>query len=394
MTRLRLLCLLVALLGLPATGLRLTAQAPLYRIHDHPEKAQYNSVDEFYAGEPQSHFLDANFGGMLAHEHPFLHVPLDAEITGPFTVRLENKLFMTSGRLNPNGFIIPGATSIVFDDSGTSMPLNLRGDPMGLKTDWATVTIDPRAAGWPLHGWIAQLVQIEVQFDDGSRGIAQGYWSLYSMLDPNAPETNVSPSPYGHFLASRTIYYPTSGENLATQAMEIRSRLSFAPLTSPQCVIRANYTYGSSFQSQLAPGRTLDRLDARLHDGVPGTVTLDQTVSITNPDPGSGPFFDERTPYCLDPSQFADGPHAMLEGWEQPTHADIATVFQPGVESWSLVTVPFVANAGGTPPPPNPCVTDPLQASVSVVGINHPVVSWTGVVTATDDRGCTATVSR
>lgn len=388
----RLLCSLVILIWMVLVPTR--AQEPLYRIHDHPEKAQYNSSGEFVPFEPQVHFLDSNFGGMLAHEHPLCHCPLDAEITGPFTVRLENKLFMTSGQLDPNGFLIPGATKIVFDDSGTSLPLNRRGNPTGLKTDWATVTIDPWAAGWPLHGWVAQMFRVAVFFDDGSFGVVEGYWSFYSMLDPTAPETNVSPSPYGHFMGVRAIYHPSSGENLATQAEEYRTRLPLVPMTGTWCGVRANYTYGSSSQGQLAPGRTLDRLDARLHDGVPGTVTFDQTVSSTNPDPGSGPFFDEQNPFCLDPSQFADGPHTLLTGWEQPTRSDIATVFQPGIESWALVTIPFTANAGGTPPPPDPCITDPLQASVSVVGINHPVVIWTGVVTAKDDRSCTTTISR
>lgn len=42
------------------------------------------------------------------------------------------------------------------------------------------------------------------------------------------------------------------------------------------------------------------------------------------------------------------------------------------------------------PQPPSPCVVNPLALTVVVTG-SHPIIGWTGSVTATDDRGCQAT---
>lgn len=392
------LSVVALLLSLGTRPQSLLAQEPIFRLHNHPQKTFYQTSAEwpFYDlqchAAPQENPADpTNPVSTLGHVHIGLHAPVYAEISGRVAITGELKMFKLRGRIDDH-FNSGSLQNVVFDNTGTSVPGILRGDPNGLIVQTFRAELDPVAGGWPLRGWVAPVIILRAFLDNGIHFDTEANYSFYSVLDPTAPETNVSPSPDGAFVAARCIFTPPVGQSLATQATEARSFLPVSPIDAPWPVSMAFYTYGSSFQGELAPGFTEISLDANLHMGIEGTQIFTNTVASTNPDPGSGPFFPDDRPYQIDPALIGSGAHSLLFRWKQPTGAGSAH-FTANEESWSLMLIP-VSVGTVTPPPPNPCVTDPLQMLVSITGINHPVLSWTGVVTGTDDRGCMGTVSR
>lgn len=378
------------------------AQDITIKIHGHPQKQFYNSESEWPEFEPQCHgapsvfpFDNTNPFPKLQHTHLYLKAPVYAELNGPINIEGWLKTFQLVGRTDDH---INGLTNVRFDNSGTSTPQILRGDPNGLIVQHFTATIP--SDYWPKHGTFDSRITIRTYFDNGGIMDNESDYSFYSMLDPSQPETNVSSSPTGVFVATRcNLRWESRGtDNLATVAMEARSYLPITPFDKPFPISLAYYTYGSSFQSELAPGFAENSLDADLHMGNEGTQIFTFQVPDGANDPGSGPFFPCNTalcntpgdnPYYIYPDQIGAGNHSINFRWKQSTGKG-SIHFEPNLENWALIRVPIII--GDTipiPPPVDPCIADPFNLSIS-----WPMDVLVNKIVATDNRSCTRIFTR
>lgn len=397
--------------------------AQVYTLHGHPQKLTYNSPAEWPQFDCQCHWMRPD--GVMEHVHVMFVGPTYSDISGLLTGTVVLKTFMLDGQLQtawPGTLWGPGVTNVIFNGpaidqqviggvlttvasasgTGTAIPAMPNGDPNGLITQTAQVTIDPVAAGWPLRGWTAVNVRARAYLTGGGHFDTEGNWGYYSMLDPNAPETPVSGS-IGQMVGVHCNNNPAVGNSLGTVATEYRSFLPIAPISAPWGVVLATYSYGASNTDELANGLTVVSEDTNFHLGVPGTTLFQQVGSGIN-----GVFFDDQHPFMLDPGVIGAGTHTILTRWEQPTGAG-GPHFPAGEEQWALVGVPVTVGSA-PPPPPNPCVDDPLAfvgtptfpdltllASGWQYVVNHLLSALTATatsITVTDTRGCQTTIKK
>ncbi len=140
------------------------------------------------------------------------------------------------------------------------------------------------------------------------------------------------------------------------------------------------------------------RAPAVLSPERPGTVTGVMAFS------GDSTKADDRGYFSID-----GGPRQVVgRNWLPHYQWFALNVITPGIHSvrtWrelngvevagsSVVTQYYIGDPiPPEPPPPNPCLTNPLTPTVTVSAPGH-TVTWSGTLTATDERGCKGTVSQ
>lgn len=342
------------------------------KIHGHPQKTDYASPAEWPRYEaqgwwPQADPIDAG------HLHVGVTFPIWGEVTSldPIECLFTLKLHDIPG--NIVAFFGPHFKSIVWNDTGTSTPPEMRGLGDGLKEWSGKVTLDFTLGQqpwlgdigmFPKHGWAGTRFTARAAFDNGDLLEVQLVESFFSALDLSVPER--LPSQQGRpgvVLSSRvTIANQTitdgSGKTLGGTAFgvmvsEINDWLPLLPIDQPWPSIINFYNYTST--TPLPDGRFEQILDANLH-GTPPNIppnhgTLLDSVS-------AGVLGIPNRPLILDPSKMGAGNHKQLFRWAQQRNGEFLS---------SVLSIPVTVGPSVPPPPP----IDPPP--VMTTGVPHVV---------------------
>lgn len=319
------------------------------KIHGHPQKSEYASEADWPS--PVSAQAHIRLRHPMMPEFPFAHVHFDvrfpryAEVSGPFTVPFTLKLFHAPGHVDAiYGLLIH---HIVWDETGSEIMPDLRGDPMGLKQWTGRITVDPtipmldaafgidveRSA--PKRGWFATQFVARLRLDDGRELKPGMFQPAYSMVDPTAPER-----PAGSY--ARVVSNQTESGGMSTgfgaQVSEFADFLPIAPIQTPWTVQGHFYNY--SADPALPTGVFEQRLDPDLHNGIPGTILRHEAANGQLVPP---------MPIVFDPAVMGSGTHKVMFAWEQAFGDEeiwallvIEVTVGPGVPAPVKVLVPSV----------------------------------------------------
>jgi len=345
-------------------------------IHEDPQKAIYADPSEFVDPDLQCHWRAPGIGfmpGMPAHTHAKLKCPDYAEIGGwPFTCDLTITLFNTTGQINAGNITGPANAKVVMD---TAYPLV--GDA-GVKVFTGKVTYNLADSGLKVHGW--QPIGLRTVTDYTNRDIlVQGVdRPVYSVVDLTAPE-----SPPGDGTGIRTrvscqITDASDPEDLGHDRWQA-NRLEFlqilpvlGPVTPGTSWTLLPLAYNYAATTGLPPGTFEERLDADLHNGIPGTLLL----SSTHGDQVS--ILDKFSV----PDGVPDGPHTLLIRWNRQNmggdkELDSLVKFNVTVGPGGVAQPPNTAQMNGvfgtapSPPPP----TGPVGLTLTVDGASAATVA-------------------
>lgn len=361
--RIHLVCL-AAFVLMPLT---VSAQT----IHGHPQKAFYASPAEYPEDSTQCHvarglglFKLLPLGSMLSsHVHIDPKCPKYAETSGELlhctgTV----KLFMWDGVAGQVfGELV---SNVVWDETGTSTPPLMIGDPIGLKTWTFKFDVDPRKAGASFqftdHGWNQARVAIRVYpFAGHGRVDANRWLPFWSNINPATPETAVR----GGFrlvdesecdVMMNDANSPQFGNNIT----EARDFMPIAPIASVWTVPISFYSYQADDILEAQPIGAIDEvLDPDFHNKKLGTnlLHLEGLVSRfgTIGARSVAPMF-----LSLDPATLGTGNHKVMFAWSQPSTTTGEQMSAISVYNVSVGTVP-------PPPPPPPPTVEQCIAQVT-----------------------------
>ncbi|HET9370217.1 MAG TPA: thrombospondin type 3 repeat-containing protein [Vicinamibacterales bacterium] len=364
----RAVVLLLAVLAPAAASAQLNTgfarpQGPI-QIKDHPQKSVYNSPAEWPLVDGQGHWCPGgaaadcrgNNPARLSHGHLGCQAPIYAFITGPVTFPCRIMLFHTAGHLKRLDFSGPGRapalnTNVVFDGTGTDRPPTMAGNPDGLVTLTFIVTMDP--SNWPVkHGMALFVISIEIAFDNRDQMGIEVHLPFWSALDTTEPPTLGSGPNRDYVQWPITVDMGTQSARGASAGNQIVRLWDYIPLpgealTKPWRLYSESGRYGSGEQTRKIPaGFTELRTDVNLHAFVEGNL-----VQRVDSLPGSQAPVVIVHDFFIDPSKLAAGQHNAMLRWGLPLK-DRTDIFAGGEEVQALLTFPFSAGPGGTPPVP------------------------------------------
>lgn len=338
------------------------AQVVAQPIHGDPQKARYNDPSEWQPISNQCHVLmpgvNPTIGTPLetpAHTHLDLTCPHYLEDNGPVTCGFALTLFHTAGRI---GFIWGAMLDTMsFTDPSQSFPIE--GDPLGIVGPiTGQVTFDPSFVQQvPAHGWFGITLSSRTGYDIGKVVDNHLIVSVYSMLDPTAPEAPIGDGIGQPTQASKC---ELAGGPFGSNAMEVRQRLPIlGPITPGLDWLINPLTYGYGQAQGLPPGTFRMWLDPDLHHGITGLLlhSVDgiQNTNTIEAFPGTIPA----------------GPHKVMFQWEQTS--DVGTLTSNMVFN-VLVGPGGVAQPADDVPGAVPIITPPaLCADPAAVNIGQPL---------------------
>jgi len=365
-------------------------------IHGHPQKAAYMSASEYPNLSCQTHWAPGEnpvvppadaptvdlatgkFGNStISHAvHLDLKAPIYREVTGPITFAGTLMQFHFAGVsvIDPSRFEL--YRDIVWDETGTSTPPDLHGNPTGLTMHGFHITMDPTLPigghAAPAHGWFVAELQAMSFFDNGDSVITGNMPPFYSMLDPNADERSSYP------LVDCRSYAASSrrpDHAWGITFTETGQYLPLAPISVPWTNIWSSAGYGGSNPEAASLDQ---RADLDLHSGNSGRVIYHLQRA--------GDIFEAVT---IDPAVLGNGPHKVATIRTQPDGPEMVATLAvititvdpnaPPVECCAVAPPPPVVtstcqdpgatNIGGplpcvfTPPPPPPAETFSLATT-------------------------------
>lgn len=354
-------------------------------IHRHPQKTAYASSAEWPTRDWQCHANPGNrtpeptppfpvipigialLDPQVAHTHLACTFPDYAEIAAAFPVSCTIKLFHTAGTVSGVYSPLNQIRDIVYDDTGTSTPPVMRGDPTSMMPrQWnVRFVFDPtmvRPTFPPQtttpHGWFGAQISVVTQYDNGDSQTLDHLRPFYSVLDPTAPETPMSDEglPNGARCSPNNLRRPELspfGNQMGTVVSEFVGLLPIAPIQTPWHTTGFFYGYASDGQSVFPFGTFELRHDLDVHNGNVGVLTATETFNGLI---GLG----KRTPITIDPADLGTGTHKVAALWQQPDGqgnnytalAVLDVTVGPGIPPPTRCTDPLATNVGG----PLPCV--------------------------------------
>jgi hypothetical protein len=366
-------------------ALTIPAIASAQTIHGHPQKAFYASPAEWPTDSSQCHwkrgndmqpnppFPDIPVGvsvadPQIAHTHLDCALPRYGEITGSIPVTCIIKLFHTAGVAGGLYSPFEQIRDIIYEDTGTSTPPVMRGDPMGLKQWRVSFIFDPTlirhtfppTTTVPPRGWFPVDVAIRTYYDNGDTVTLDAVRTLYSMLNPNVPEIKGSDEgiTYATRCSPNTLRRPELnlyGNQMGTVVSEFVTLIPITPIQDPWPANGFFYSYASleGVSGFQFPDGTFElRRDLDIHNGVPGvTLAADSFQGATR---------FTSSPVTFDPATLGSGTHKIAAIWQQPdgkgNDSTALFVFDltvgPGVPPPTTCEDPRATNKGG----PLPCV--------------------------------------
>jgi len=281
----------VAALAVGMVGVTSTASAQ-YTIHQHPQKAAYAGPEEWPSHEAQMHWPDQN-SVVACHVHVGVKFPSYAEIPtlAPIEVPFKLQLHNCDGALG--AFWGDYFAAVLWDDTaatgGLTMPV-MQGDPAGLKEWTGKVILDfsDRESDllhiyhFPGRGWKPVPFRTRLVMANGDTVDTAIWDSVYSMLDPTAPET---PAPEqgrpGVTLSARVdVISARTSTNFGEMITEINDYLPLLPITDTWPTIINVYNYTSSTPDRLTHGVFEQRFNMDLHNGVQGAITDTSVANV------------------------------------------------------------------------------------------------------------------
>ena len=314
------------------------------KLHGHPQRLVYTDPSQFTRPSFQGHFSTGDDNPVLSsHVHVEPLFPLYAELGAqevdvPFTLQLHH----FHGRIG--GFFGENIQRVVWDKTGTATPPLMIGDPEGdlLWSGVATVDIskasngDDRFAaktpGWGMTRFGARVYFGDVP-DDNNRADVCGWCPVYSIVNPDRPETPSQPAGTRGILSCRVDAFTLANKNdSGTMVMEYQDFLPIMPIDKPWTAPISAYNYTGSRETA---GAFELRRDVDFHHGNPGIV---DAITII------GRSGVNRT-VTFDPLMMGNGLHKEAAIWRQ--------AFTTGVPEsvWSLITFPVSVGDVAMPPP-------------------------------------------
>lgn len=302
------------------------------RLHGHPQLAQYNSSDEWRIFSFQGHWPESD-PTMTEHIHVDIKFPYGAEIDStPFDVPFTLKAFMLDGRIGL--FQSDAMTAIKWNDTGTSTPPVMQGDPNSMvPKQWSGVmTIDPQKGRYAhKHGWTQVQFLSRTAFTNGDEMDVQAFNSFFSIAFPELPE-EMPPGGFGPVLSCRVVArHKDEQSSFGEMVTEIDDWIPLLPIDKAWYSIINFYNYTAPPENPLTLGQFQERLDPDLHNGILGTL-IDSAIA----DKGGIP----NRPIVFDPKIIGIGKHKIAEFWTQNLNEDTVS---------SLVIFDLEVSAGGQP---------------------------------------------
>lgn len=335
-------------------------------IHNHPQKVAYNSPTEYPWASCQTHWApgeDVNPPGsvtpFMAHTHiepqPGFGWPLYAELSQPFTLKLQVVLFHTDGYIDVVGPIMGLPPHIIWDDTGTAQQPIMNGDPNGVRTWKFTATFDPHegAEGRDLprpHGWWFITVFARTIYNRPTsipgfhtsigQAVIIPYWS---MIDPTQPETGIGDG-IGEIRCNGGVNSDDPGGPSIFGSNSSVIRRQDAPLLAPFKDLWPSdiASYGYGIAAGFPTGFYKVFVDPDLHNGNAGTV-IRSVERLFN--------FEDYSGY--DPAVIGLGKHRLAIDWVQSGDG-APQLFNPGetLVSRLVVEVEVTNDPNAIPPPP------------------------------------------
>ena len=281
----------------------------------------------------QCHWLQTN--GVLGHTHIDLDTVSRPQVNGVLRVNFIVTLFHTSamvGEYYAGNAKTNDAFDWVWDDTGTSTPPLLMGDPNGVKTWSGHFSVIPAIP----HGWEWVSMSVYTHFSDRTTVVILNE-PIYSMVDPTKPSPNDGDPAAQRAQAvcrvSPDLQHPEQfyGEQTAQfdNALPRTTMTAYVPMTG------STYGYGARGLPLAAADFVLDM---NLHAGISGTQLF------TSPEPVDGLV---HAPMNFDPGRIGVGDHKLVVRRTQQNGPELSAVL--------LVTKVTVApGASSAPPSPAP----------------------------------------
>ena len=294
----------------------------------------------------QCHWLQTN--GVLAHTHIDLDTIDRPSVRGVLRVGFTITLFHTSamvGEYYAGNAKTNDAFDWVWDDTRTSTPPLLMGDPAGVKTWSGHFSVIPNLA----HGWEWVSMSVYTHFSDRTTVVILNE-PIYSLVDPTKPSPNdLDPSAQRTQAVCRVSPMPdNTAPFYGEQTVQFDSALPRMPIGAPFPMTGSTYGYGARSMEAAAADELLD-LD--LHHNIPGaTLFVGRELDHDN-----GLL---HAPMDFDPAVLGSGRHKIAIRRTQTNGPELSAVL--------LVTYVTVdGNAPATSPPPaSPVVGAPAPAPV------------------------------
>jgi hypothetical protein len=288
----------------------------------------------------------------IAHTHVDVTGPVYAELSHSVTVDFMLTLFHVDGVVSI-GMVGQLLDPAVWDTPDGHQP-SLVGDPNGIVTATGHVTINFAKADHsqmtafdiPKKGWFEVEFIARTEYTSGNRTDTHLQLPFYSVIDPTAPEEQLTGQ---HGPEMGAYCNPTLPGDPVIQPLglwEAAIYHDYLPILSPLtvAVTRPMPILGGYVVSGLPSGTGQTRFDMDLHHGHGGTLIESQM------EPGSGGVVLQAP---FDPAVLGPGPHKVAAGWSQDTDGGAPGIARANEQAVSWLVVP-VTVGGIVPPPPPP----------------------------------------
>jgi len=277
----------------------------------------------------QCHWLQPN--GMLGHTHIDLDTINRPQVNGTLRVNFVVTLFHTDApvtQIYAGNAKTNDAFDWVWDDTGTSAPPLMIGDPMGVRTWSGHFRMTP---AYP-HGWQWVSMSVYTRFADRTTVVILNE-PIYATANLNAPEGDASPAAQRAQAICRVSPDPAHPElSYGEQTAQFDGPLP--RFTMSQLVPMTGSTYG--YGARGLPFAVADfRLDMDLHHGVNGTLLYTAQESV------DGLI---HAPMNFDPALMGPGEHKLA----------IRRTEINGPETSAVLLVTHVTIDPNAPPPVDP----------------------------------------
>jgi hypothetical protein len=341
------------------------ADAQVLKTHGAPDRSVYNSRAEWPTDSFQCHWAAIGASGhsdmrdtlgfnptgqlgMPAHIHLHLTHPRYAEISSTWVVDFIILAFHFDGVVYGPWAAVFKSPQVAhdwwFDDTQSSTPPAMNGDPIGIRQWTGHFSIDPRVGS---KGWDIIEMAVEAHFTNKDVMDVEALESYYNLSNPDLPET-----PAGPFMGTICSPFVFNDESVfGSNEMFVDDFLPTAPVNgkwettteiepyrtqvgSPTAF--TNSYGGSSLLSTIGSYQT--RHDQDFHNGKPGVIVSE--VDSTGIIPGA---------IKIDNSGLPVGAHPWAMIRFQPEKLNP----QNGVASLLVIQVPNTTAVAPPPPPPS-----------------------------------------
>ena len=282
----------------------------------------------------QCHWLQTN--GMLGHTHIDLDTVNRPSVSGVLRVGFTITLFHTSaivGEYYAGNAKTNDAFDWVWDDTGTSTPPLVMGDPNGVKTWSGHFSVRPNIP----HGWEWVSMSVYTRFSDRTTVVILNE-PIYSMVDSTKPSPNDNdPAAQRTQAVCRVSPSDDPRQFYGEQTAQFDSALPRTKVNALVPMTGSTYGYGV----RGLPLATADFvLDMNLHAGIPGTELF------TASEPHDGLV---HAPMNFDPTVIGAGEHKLVVRRTQTNGPELSAVLLV-----TKVTVAPGASPSGPQPSPAP----------------------------------------